>query len=103
MLYYIMTQLQESVVKDGGGLMSSFVYPQVKRSLGKAALRDAYPVWLLDPYGTIMAANLMAFWLCDRLPSNELPSPDTLLGTNALTILADNLQRIPIGENIELL
>lgn len=82
--------------------MSQFVYPQVKRSLGKAALRDSYPAWFLDPDGVITAANLMAFWLCDTLSAGDLPQPDTLLGVNALIVLADNVKRIPVGENIEL-
>jgi hypothetical protein len=79
----------------------NFVYPKVKRSLGKAALQDPYPAWFLDPHGVITAANLMAFWLWDALTPGEPVQPDALLGTSIFTIQVRNLKRIPIDRNIE--
>lgn len=47
--------------------MLYFDPPRIKRSLGQAALREPYPSWLLDAYGVVQSANLMAFWLWDKL------------------------------------
>lgn len=78
--------------------------PKVKQSLGRAALRDPYPTWLLDPSGVIQAANLMAFWLWGALTlaeSEEPIEPDALLGASIFDVLAGNLERIPLYQNIE--
>lgn len=81
--------------------MFNFVYPKVKRSLGKAALQDPYPACFLDPHGVITAANLLAFWLWDALPAGGSPRSDALLGTSIFTIFTRHLERLPIDKNIE--
>src|SRR5947209_5659856 len=81
--------------------MFDFDSPKVRRSLGQAALQDPYPACLVDRHGVIYAANLMAFWLWDTLRSREPVRPDTLLGNNIFNVLADNMKRIPIDQNIE--
>lgn len=82
--------------------MFDFDYPKVKQSLGKAALRETYPAWLLDPRGIIIAANVMAFWLWGMLDENGTYTPESLLGTNAFTLLTKMFERIPVDENVEL-
>ncbi len=81
--------------------MFDFDYPKVRRSLGQAALQDPYPACLVDRHGVIYAANLMAFWLWDTLRPGEPVRPDTLLGNSIFNVLADNIERIPIDQNIE--
>ena len=81
--------------------MFDFDYPKVKQSLGRAALQDPYPAWFLDPCGVINAANLMAFWLWDAILLEEELEPNSLLGISLFTILADNLERIPVDQNGE--
>lgn len=81
--------------------MFDFDYPKVKQSLGRAALQDPYPACFLDPHGIIYAANLMAFWLWGTIRPGEPIKPDSLLGTSLFNILADNLERIPVDQNIE--
>ena len=80
--------------------MFDFDYPKVRQSLGKAALRDQYPVWLLDPDGVFKATNLMAFWLWDMM--KEPFTPQALLGTSAFALLAAMFERIPVEQNVEL-
>jgi hypothetical protein len=82
--------------------MFDFDYPKVKQSLGRAALQGPYPAWFLDPLGVIYAANLMAFWLWDVLRPGEPIKPDSLLGRSIFDILVDNLERIPMDQNVEL-
>ncbi len=91
----MMNYIEEDVLFD-------FDYPKVKQSLGKAALRDSYPAWWLDPQGVIKAANLMAFWLMGKLNGEGDFAPETLLGTNGFALLADMFERIPVSENREL-
>jgi hypothetical protein len=79
----------------------NFVYPKVKYSLGKAALQDPWPACFLDPHGVITAANLLFFWLWDALTPGEPVQPDVLLGTNIFTVLAHNMERMPVDLNIE--
>ncbi len=81
--------------------MFNFVYPKVKYSLGKAALQDPCPACFLDPHGVITVANLLAFWLWNALTPGEPVRPETLLGTNIFTILAHNMERMPVDLNIE--
>ena len=81
--------------------MFDFDYPKVKQSLGQAALQDPYPAWLLDSRGVIHAANLMAFWLWDTIRPGEPVKPDSLLGISVFNILADNLERIPVDQNVD--
>ncbi len=81
--------------------MFYFDYPKVKSSLGRAALEDPYPAWLLDTRGVIRAANLMAFWLWDTLKPREPIRPNTLLNTSDLDIFANNFERIPVEQNSE--
>jgi len=78
-----------------------FDYPKVRQSLGKAALRETYPAWLLDPQGIIMAGNLMAFWLWGMLDEDGTYTPESLLGTNAFALLTEMFERIPVDENVE--
>lgn len=79
--------------------MLNFGSPRIRRSLGQAALYEPYPSWLLDPYGVVRSANLMAFWLWDRL--NHTVQPSRLVGCNFFDILAANFERIPVYRNIE--
>lgn len=81
--------------------MFYFDYPKVKHSLGRAALQDPYPAWFLDTRGVIRAANLMAYWLWEKLNPGEPIRPDALLGVSAFNIFADNHERIPAGRNEE--
>jgi hypothetical protein len=78
-----------------------FDYPKVKLSLGRAALQDPYPAWFLDSQAVIRGSNLMAFWLWDALRPGEPIRPDALLGRSAFIILAHNLERIPVEQNVE--
>ncbi|MEO8954811.1 MAG: hypothetical protein ABI396_14315 [Ktedonobacteraceae bacterium] len=82
--------------------MFDFDYPKVRQSLGEAALRDPYPVWLLDPHGVFKATNLMAIWLWEMLTPEETVTPNALLGTSAFALLADMFERIPVDQNVEL-
>lgn len=82
-------------------VLFDFDYPKVKPSLGKAALRDSYPVWLLDPHGVFKATNLMALWLWGMTPEETI-TPGALLGTSAFALLADMFERIPVDQNVEL-
>lgn len=81
-------------------VLFDFDYPKVRQSLSKAALRDPYPAWLLDPDGVFKAANLMAFWLWGML--KEPFTPEALLGTSGFDMLADMFERIPVAQNVEL-
>lgn len=81
--------------------MFDFDYPKVKLSLGRAALQDPYPAWFLDSQVVIRGANLMAFWLWDALRAGEPIRPAALLGKSAFNILAHNLERIPVEQNVE--
>src|SRR5450755_2353024 len=83
-------------------VLFDFDYPKVRQSLGKAALRDPYPVWLLDSHGVFKATNLMAFWLWGMLTPEETVTPGALLGTSAFALLADMFERIPVDQNVEL-
>jgi hypothetical protein len=78
-----------------------FDYPPIKQSLGMAALRDPYPVLYLDARGFIRGANLLAYWLWERLRDGEPFSPETFLGVNAFNVRASNLHRIPVEQNRE--
>jgi hypothetical protein len=78
-----------------------FDYPKVKLSLGRTALQDPYPALFLDSQVVIRGANLMAFWLWDALRAGEPIRPDALLGKSAFNILAHNLERIPVEQNVE--
>jgi hypothetical protein len=80
--------------------MLNFGSPRIRRSLGQAALHEPYPSWLLDPYGVVRSANLMAFWLWNRL-NHTAVQPDRLVGCNFFDILAANFERIPLYRNIE--
>ncbi|MEO8953772.1 MAG: hypothetical protein ABI396_02105 [Ktedonobacteraceae bacterium] len=82
--------------------MFDFDYPKVRQSLGEAALRDQYPVWLLDPDGVFKATNLMALWLWGMLMPEEPITPHALLGTSAFALLAAMFERIPVNQNVEL-
>jgi hypothetical protein len=90
-----------SVFLKEGIIVFDFDYPKVKLSLGRAALQDPYPAWFLDSQAVIRGANLMAFWLWDALLPGEPIRPDALLGRSAFIILADNLERIPVEQNVE--
>ena len=81
--------------------MFDFDYPKVKLSLGRAALQDPYPAWFFDSRGVIRGANLMAFWLWNALQPGEPIRPDFLLGKSIFNIFADNIERIPVEQNIE--
>lgn len=81
--------------------MFDFDYPKVKLSLGRAALQDPYPALFLDSQAVIRGANLMAFWLWDVLRPGDLIRPAALLNKSALNILAHNLERIPVEQNVE--
>lgn len=81
--------------------MFDFDLPRVRNSLGQAALQDPYPAWFVDTRGVIYAANLMAFWLWDTLRPGEAIRPDALLGNSIFDVLVDNIERIPVDENIE--
>ncbi len=81
-------------------ILFDFDYPKVRQSLGKAALRDPYPAWLLDPEGVFKAANLMAFWLWDLLEENFIP--EALLGTSGFDMIANMFERMPVDQNVEL-
>jgi len=83
-------------------ILFDFDYPKVRQSLGKAALRDPYPAWLLDPHGVFKATNLMAFWLWGMMTSEETITPNALLGTSAFALLAAMFERIPVDQNVEL-
>jgi hypothetical protein len=81
--------------------MFDFDLPKIRHSLGQAALQDPYPAWFVDTRGVIYAANLMAFWLWDTLRPGEPMRPDALLGNSIFNVLADNIGRIPVDENVE--
>ncbi len=81
--------------------MFGFDSPKVRQSLGQAALQDSYPALLADRRGVIYAANLMTFWLWGALRPGEPIKPDTLLGNSIFNVVADNIERIPIDQNIE--
>jgi hypothetical protein len=83
-------------------ILFDFDYPKVRQSLSKAALRDPYPVWLLDPHGVFKATNLMAFWLWGMMKPEETVTPGALLGTSAFALLAAMVERIPVDQNVEL-
>lgn len=81
--------------------MFRFDYPPIKQSLGMAALRDPYPVLYLDARSFVRGANLLAYWLWDRLKDGEPFSPEAFLGVNAFNVRAANLHRIPVEQNRE--
>lgn len=81
--------------------MLNFDSPRIRLSLGQAALHEPYPSWLLDPYGVVRSANLMAFWLWGRLKHAAAIQPDLLIGCNIFDIQATNFERISLYLNIE--
>jgi hypothetical protein len=81
--------------------MFDFDYPKVRQSLGRAALQDPYPAWLLDSRGVIHAANLMAFWLWEMLVPGEPVRPDSLLSASIFSLQASHFERIPLDQNGE--
>ena len=81
--------------------MLNFDSPKIRRSLGQAALHEPYPSWLMDPYGFVQSANLMALWLWGSLKDGETIHPALLVGKNIFDIQAANFERIPLSRNIE--
>lgn len=81
--------------------MFGSVYPRVKQSLAKAALNDTPPALIIDNAGSIQAANLMAFWLWDKLPAAAPLDPGALLGKSIYDVVAGEIERIPLSHNIE--
>ncbi len=81
--------------------MRNFDSPRIRLSLGQAALHEPYPSWLLDPYGVVQSANLMAFWLWGGFEHAEAIQPDLLVGRNIFDIQAANFERIPLARNVE--
>lgn len=74
-------------------------YPRVKRSLGVAALRDAYPTLLLDLRANICGVNPLALWMWGALKAGEPFHPERFLGVNIFTIAAQQYHRIPAELN----
>src|SRR5258708_39511520 len=81
--------------------MFDYSYPRVKQSLGRAALHDYHPAFMIGVRGVIGGANLMGFWLFGALRSGERIKPASLLGVSAFTILSGNFERIPVELNDE--
>lgn len=79
-----------------------FDYPHVRQSLAVAALREAYPTLLLDPRGDICGFNLLALWLLGTLRPDEALHPEQLMGVNAFTLAARNIDRMPVEHNQEM-
>ncbi len=76
-------------------------YPRVKRSLALAALKDAPPALMLDNRCVVQSANLMAFWLWDKLPAEGPLDPTVFLDTSVFDAVATSVDRIPLDKNIE--
>ena len=102
MIYWTRNGLHHAHNKTKEDMLFDFDYPRVKQSLGKAALQEPYPAWFLNQWGIIMAANLMAFWLWNIDPGGERFEPESILGTNGFTLLANLMERIPVEQNVEL-
>jgi len=69
-----------------------------------ALLKKSIPAWRLTPDGTVVAANLLAFWLFSGIRYGaEHIHPADLLGANVLNIFSRDsvLQRIPADDNAE--
>jgi hypothetical protein len=81
--------------------MLNFDSPKIRLSLAQAALHEPYPSWLMDPYGFVRSANLMALWLWSGLKETEAIQPELLMGKNIFDIQAANFARIPLSRNIE--
>src|SRR5947207_2994708 len=81
--------------------MPNFDSPKIRLSLARAALYEPYPSWLMDPYGFVRSANLMALWLWGGLKETEASQPDLLAGKNIFDIQAANFARIPLSRNLE--
>jgi len=81
--------------------MFDFDYPKVKHSLARTALQDPYPAWFVDTRGVIRGANLMAYWISEKVKPTEPINPDTLLGRSMFSIFSNSFERIPIEKNIE--
>ena len=81
--------------------MLDFDSPRIRFSLGQAALHEPYPSWILDPYGFVRSANLMACWLWNKASNTGGCKPDMLVGRNIFDIFAANFERIPFLRNIE--
>ena len=76
-------------------------YPKVRQSLGVAALREAYPTLLLNFRGDICGVNPLSLWLWGELRPGEPFQPERLLGTHVFTMLARQVDRIPVEQNEE--
>src|SRR6266700_1703834 len=81
--------------------MLNFDSPKIRLSLAQAALHEPYPSWLMDPYGFVRSANLMALWLWGGLKEAEAIQPELLAGRNIFDIQAANFERIPLSRNLE--
>ncbi len=81
--------------------MLNFDSPKIRLSLAQAALHEPYPSWLMDPYGLVRSANLMALWLWGGLKETEAIQPALLAGRNIFDIQAANFERIPPSRNTE--
>lgn len=67
-------------------------------------LESEHPVWLLWPDATIRAANQLAAWLWGYLPrapdaTAGVTSTDSMLSRNAMSVIRENLSRIPLERN----
>ncbi|HEV2473946.1 MAG TPA: hypothetical protein VGS41_14820, partial [Chthonomonadales bacterium] len=77
-------------------------YPRVRQSLGVAALREAYPTLLLNLRGDICGVNPLALWLWGALQPGEPLHPERLMGVNAYTLAALQMDRMPVEQNEEM-
>jgi hypothetical protein len=87
--------------KKGGLFVFGSNYPRVKQSLAQGALRDTQPALIIDRRGVVQAANLMAFWLWDKLPHDAPFDPGVLLGKSIYMAVAGSLDRVPLARNVE--
>ncbi|GHO98351.1 hypothetical protein KSF_083990 [Reticulibacter mediterranei] len=68
---------------------------EVTASQSETYLASPYPVWLLTPFGRIIAANLLAQWFW------EVRELSDLFGFTAFDIFSKNRSRIPKEKNNE--